>query len=313
MFFRTVTRTIDCTATRTLDNFCQNSLKTLFEDEMHKITVIIPTFNREKILSRAIDSVLSQTLPADEIIVVDDGSSDDTGKLLAKHYPSVKCLFQANKGVSAARNLAITQAQYPWLAFLDDDDEWMPHKLERQMQLLREHPEIKLCHTEERWIRNGVRVNQMKKHQKSGGWIYQKCLPLCAISPSSSLIHRSLFDELGLFREDFPACEDYDMWLKICSRYPVAYVESECMTKYGGHADQLSAKHWGMDRFRIDALMDILSKDQLNEDDEAATKKIVKKKIQVFMKGALKRKKIVEVKKYETLLLELDLNGDDLL
>jgi len=262
-------------------------------------------------LPRALDSVLSQTLAADEIIVVDDGSNDDTGNLIAKHYPSVRLFRQQNRGVSAARNLAILQASNPWLAFLDDDDQWMTHKLERQMALLRDNPDIKLCHTEERWIRNGVRVNQMKKHQKSGGWIYQKCLPLCAISPSSVLIHKSLFDEVGLFREDLPACEDYDMWLKICSRYPVAYVETECLIKYGGHDGQLSAKHWGMDRFRIDALLDILGKNHLLENDKNATQKILQKKIQVFLKGAVKRNKTETVRKYENILRHLEAQGVD--
>jgi len=272
---------------------------------MFKVSVIIPTFNRNRSVFRAIDSAMSQTLAADEIIVVDDGSTDNTGNLIRKHYPPVKYFYQDNKGVSAARNLGIAEASFPWLALLDDDDEWMPHKLEKQMQLLRANPDLKLCHTEERWVRNGVRVNQMKKHQKSGGWIYQKCLPLCAISPSSAVLHRSLFDEVGLFREDFPACEDYDMWLKICARHAVAYVEDECLIKYGGHADQLSAKHWGMDRFRIDALMGILNAGVLKNDDKKATQKILKKKIQVFKKGAAKRNKLDEVKKYEDMLLAL--------
>lgn len=272
---------------------------------MNKITVIIPTFNRVHTLPRAIDSVLAQTLVVDEIIIIDDGSTDGTGQLVQQHYPSLKYIYQTNKGVSAARNCAIKESSNTWLAFLDDDDEWMPHKLEYQIQLLQSNPEAKLCHTEERWVRNGVRVNQMNKHHKSGGWIYQKCLPLCAISPSSALLHKSLFDEVGLFREDLPACEDYDMWLKICSRYPVVYVEAECMIKYGGHEDQLSAKHWGMDRFRIVALLDILNSEVLNDEDREATRKILKKKIQVFVKGAIKRNKTEEVKKYENILIEL--------
>ena len=274
---------------------------------MFKISVIIPTFNRKKYISRSVDSVFSQTLPVDEIIIVDDGSTDGTAEFVRRQYPAVNIISQENKGVSAARNLGIKAARNQWLAFLDDDDQWLPHKLEKQVALLRHNSGIKLCHTEERWIRRGVRVNQMKKHQKSGGSIYQKCLPLCAISPSSVLLHKSLFYEVGLFREDLPACEDYDMWLKICARYPVAYVESECIIKYGGHEDQLSAKHWGMDRFRIEALRDILQSAELDEDDKQATLKILQKKIQLFIKGAKKRNKVEEVKQYENLLQELGL------
>ncbi|MDH5258315.1 MAG: glycosyltransferase family 2 protein [Gammaproteobacteria bacterium] len=274
---------------------------------MYKITVIIPTFNRVQTIPRAIESVLSQSITVDEIIIIDDGSTDGTEEMIRQRYPAVKYIYQLNKGVSAARNRAIAESRNDWLAFLDDDDEWMPHKLEKQIQLLQNSPDIKLCHTEERWVRNGVRVNQMNKHQKSGGWIYQKCLPLCAISPSSVVMHKSLFDDVGTFREDLPACEDYDMWLKICATNPVAYVETECLIKYGGHDDQLSAKHWGMDRFRIDALINILNTGRLNDEDKGATQKILRKKITVFMKGAAKRNKAEEVKKYESILTELDL------
>ena len=276
---------------------------------MFKITVIIPTFNRAHTICRAIDSVMAQTVSADEIIIVDDGSTDDTAERIKEFYPTLEYIYQSNKGVSSARNKAILQAKNEWLAFLDDDDEWMPHKLEKQIHLLQKHPDLKLCHTEERWIRHGVRVNQMKKHRKAGGWIYQNCLPLCAISPSSALVHKDLFDDVGLFREDLPACEDYDMWLKICSRYPVAYVEEECLIKYGGHEDQLSSKYWGMDRFRIDALTDILSSGKLTIDDEKATRNILQKKIQVFIKGAIKRNKVEEVEMYESLLVRLELGG----
>ena len=274
---------------------------------MYKISVIIPTFNRKNYISRSIDSVLSQSAPVDEIIVIDDGSTDGTAEFVRRQYPSVNIISQENKGVSAARNLGIKMAQNQWLAFLDDDDQWLPHKLEKQVELLQHNSDVKLCHTEERWIRRGVRVNQMKKHQKFGGNIYQKCLPLCAISPSSVLLHKSLFKEVGLFREDLPACEDYDMWLKICARYPVAYVESECIIKYGGHEDQLSAKYWGMDRFRIEALRDILQSAELGEDDKQATLKTLQKKTQLFIKGAKKRNKTEVVKQYENLLQELGL------
>jgi len=256
---------------------------------MLPISVIIPTFNRAYCLPNALNSVLEQTQRPAEIIVIDDGSSDDTAKLIKNNFPQVKYLKQTQLGVSAARNNGIKESTELWVALLDSDDEWLPEKLSRQTALLAENPDLKICHTEEIWVRNGVRVNQMDKHKKSGGWLYQKCLPLCAISPSSALIHRSLFDEIGLFNEQLPACEDYDLWLRICSRYPVAYVETPCIKKYGGHEDQLSRKFWGMDRFRITALINILSAQVLNEEDKRATLKILKKKLNVFIKGGKKR------------------------
>ena len=104
-----------------------------------------------------------------------------------------------NQGVSSARNRGIREARGEWIALLDSDDAWLSEKLEQQCQALSANPGYRLCHTEEIWIRNGVRVNAMKKHQKSGGQIFLNCLPLCVISPSSVLIHRSLFDEVGLY------------------------------------------------------------------------------------------------------------------
>ena len=136
--------------------------------------------------------------------------------------------------------------------------------------MLRRTPEARLCHTEEIWIRNGVRVNQMKKHAKSGGWLFQRSLALCCISPSSVLIHRSLFEDYGDFDESLPACEDYDLWLRITARESVAYVEVPQIYKYGGHEDQLSRAFWGMDRFRIQALEACLTGGYLQADDEAA-------------------------------------------
>lgn len=270
------------------------------------ISVIIPTFNRVDRVSRAINSVLSQHFPVSEIILVDDGSTDQTASLIKHTFPQIRYFFQENAGVSAARNLGVRQSRQQWVAFLDDDDEWLPHKLSDQINALQQS-KTRLCHTEERWIRRGVRVNQMKKHQKSGGWIFEKCLPLCAMSPSSILMDKTLFDEVGLFREDLPACEDYDMWLKICARYPVAYVERECLIKYGGHDDQLSSKHWGMDRFRIDALSNILRENILQTNDVEKTENVLKKKIELYIKGARKRNKIDEVTRYEKLLLDLGL------
>ena len=255
---------------------------------MTTISVIIPTYNRAHTLKRALDSVLAQTRPADEIIVVDDGSSDDTEQLIQQHYPQVTYIKQANQGVSAARNRAIEIATGEWLALLDSDDEWLPEKLATQLALLEQQPEHQLIHSDEIWIRNGVRVNQMKKHSKKGGHIFQNCLPLCAISPSAAMIHRDLFTEVGLFDESLPACEDYDLWLRITAHHPVLYCEEPLIRKYGGHEDQLSQQHWGMDRFRIRALVNCLNNTELSEANHAAASKILTKKLRILLKGAEK-------------------------
>ena len=263
------------------------------------ISVIVPTYNRAHQLPRTLDSILCQSCSPKEIIVVDDGSTDETLALMTSEYPEIVFIQQQNTGVSSARNVGIKRASGDWIAFLDSDDEWLPEKLEIQMKALYENPEIKICHTNEIWIRNGKRVNPKKKHEKFGGWIFQKCLPLCCISPSSVIIHKSFFKEIGLFDYSLPVCEDYDLWLRITARNPVLYIEEPFLIKYGGHEDQLSKKYWGMDRFRIKSLEKIISSRVLSELDENAAKKMLMEKIYIFIQGAQKRGNIKEVKKFK--------------
>ncbi len=253
------------------------------------IDVIIPTYNRRHTLGRAIDSVLIQSLKPTEIIIVDDGSTDGTQELISINYPDITYIKSENKGVSAARNLGIKHSQSDWLAFLDSDDEWLPNKLEKQSAAISNQKEYKVVHCDEIWFRNGNRVNSKIKHQKYGGSIFEKCLPLCVVSPSAVIIHRVLFKELGLFDENLPACEDYDLWLRICALYPVLYLDAPLLIKYGGHEDQLSRKHWGMDRFRVEALRKILRSGILNESQELAATETLIQKCNILIGGAKKR------------------------
>ncbi len=255
----------------------------------NSLSVIIPSYNRASVLTRAIRSVLCQKVVGIkiEIIVIDDGSSDETAELIAKQFPMVLYHYQDNKGVSAARNLGFKLASHKWIALLDSDDEWLPNKVQSQFQML-DQTDLMVCHTEEIWMRNGVRVNQMKKHAKKGGWIFQNCLPLCAMSPSSIILHRSVFDKVGNFDESLPACEDYDLWLRITAQYQVAFLEIPSINKYGGHNDQLSRQHWGMDRFRVLALEKILNSNTLKTEDFQAALDMLIKKIEILLTGARK-------------------------
>ena len=264
-----------------------------------RISAIIPTFNRAHLLPRAVDSILSQTLPPHSVIIVDDGSTDGTEKLIKKNYPEIKYLKQDNLGVSAARNAGITATSCEWLAFLDSDDEWLPEKLARQMEVLNLAPAMKICHSDEIWIRNGKRVNPLKKHSKSGGWMFKKALPICCISPLSAMIHRSVFDNVGLFEESLPACEDYDLWLRVTSSYPVLYISEKLVVKHGGHQNQLSEKYWGMDRFRIQALENIILSGNLSDENLNDAKQMLQEKTKIFSNGARKRGRTAEAEKCE--------------
>ncbi len=267
------------------------------------ISVIIPTYNRVRLLHRALDSVYSQSLLPREVVVVDDGSDDDTADLIRRRYPEVRYQYQPKRGVSSARNRGIEMSRGEWIALLDSDDAWQPNKLHRQRTALQANPDYLACHTDEIWVRRGMRVNPMKKHAKKGGWVFRDNLPLCAISPSSVMIHRKVFEEVGRFDESLPVCEDYDLWLRICSRYPVLFVEEYLLTKYGGHSDQLSRYHWGMDRFRVQALQNIIESGNLRDKDRSAAIGMLLQKCAILLQGARKRYNQSLIEKYEQILL----------
>ncbi|MBG30927.1 MAG: glycosyl transferase [Opitutae bacterium] len=254
-----------------------------------QVSVVVPTFNRREVLPRALDSILGQTFGAFELIVVDDGSTDGTAELVERSYPDIHFLRQENRGVSAARNAGIATAQGEWIAFLDSDDAWLPEKLERQMQALEREPVHRFCHTDEIWIRDGQRVNPASKYAKSGGWAYHSCLPHCVISPSSVLMHRDLLRETGNFDESLEVCEDYDLWLRVTARDPVLFLDEQLLFKYGGHQDQLSTKHWGMDRYRIKALQRVLEDGLVSGKDERMTRQTLVDKLEILVEGSRKR------------------------
>ena len=260
-----------------------------------KVSVIIPTYNRKHTLGRAIESIISQTIKPLEIIIVDDGSNDGTREWIKQEYPFIKYLNQNNSGVSASRNRGIFSANGNWIAFLDSDDEWIPEKLERQLSILSSDKEAVFCHTNEIWIRNGTRVNQMRKHQKYGGYIFEKCLDMCRISPSSSIIKKEVFDHIGYFDESLIVCEDYDLWLRIAAHYKILFLDQPLIKKYGGHVDQLSRVKGGIEKYRIQSLEKILSSESLNISQFNSAKEILIKKLNIYANGVRKRKRVKEL------------------
>ncbi len=250
------------------------------------VSVVIPTYNRAQALKAALSSVYAQSHQPHEVIVVDDGSTDDTAQVVST-FERVHYIYQDNQGVSAARNRGIEACTGAYIAFLDSDDTWLPTKLDVQLQAL-EETGLRLCHTEEIWIRNGVRVNQKKKHKKAGGDQFERSIELCCISPSSVLIQREVFDEYGVFDEALPACEDYDLWLRVCAFEHVCFVSEPQIYKFGGHDDQLSRAFPAMDRFRLISLNKLLERGVLSESQHASVLANVRKRINVLWMGALK-------------------------
>ncbi|VVS93225.1 glycosyltransferase family 2 protein [Desulfoluna spongiiphila] len=251
------------------------------------ISVIIPTYNRAWALGEAVDSVLAQTYPAVELIVVDDGSTDETPDLLARYGDALRVLTLENGGVSRARNHGISASKGEFIAFLDSDDRWLPGKLSEQATFFESNPEALICQTEEIWIRNGKRVNPCKHHKKPSGDIFEASLHLCLVSPSAVMMRRTLLEDVGLFDEALPACEDYDLWLRISCRYPVYTTPSPLVVKHGGHDDQLS-KTPLLDRFRIQSLVRLLEGGTLSEAQAGAARAVLQKKGRIYAGGCRK-------------------------
>lgn len=244
------------------------------------ISVVIPVYNRPLQVKRAIDSVLGQSLKPFEIIVVDDGSTDETPKVLQTYHDIIKIITQENRGVSSARNVGIKASRSSWITLLDSDDSWHPEKLARQKAYHDKESSIMISHTAEKWLRNDKEIKQKKSHQKPSGWCFEDNLNFCKIAPSTIMIARAVFEDVGYFDESLEVCEDYDLWLRILRRYQLGLIDEVLTTKYAGHANQLSFKYFAMDRFRIEAL--------LKHSEHKSVQEEIQKKLAFLEKGALK-------------------------
>jgi len=267
------------------------------------VSVIIPTYNRWPMVREAVESVLAQRFRDFELIVVDDGSTDDSARELGSLGVKLRLIWQTRKGVSAARNLGSAIARGRYIAFLDSDDLWLPKKLEVQLAFMEQNPRIEICQTEEIWVRRGVRVNPRDRHRKASGDIFRRTLDLCLVSPSAVMMTKELFERTGGFDETLAVCEDYDLWLRIAVAQEVALIPAALVVKRGGHPDQLSHSMWGMDRFRVVALQKLLRAGLCGEKREWAIE-VLKRKVNVLSQGARKRGKEQEAVNYEGLLAE---------
>ena len=272
----------------------------LSKPKIPQVSVIIPTYNRAGCLREAVDSVLAQDFGDVELIVVDDGSTDSTPQLIEGYGQAIRALRQGNRGVSATRNAGIAASRGALIAFLDSDDLWLPGKLDRQVAFFNSQADALICQTEELWVRNGRRVNPGKRHRKRGGMIFKPSLDLCLVSPSAVMVRKELFQRVGFFDESLPACEDYDLWLRVSCRFPVHLIDSPLIVKRGGHPDQLS-RIAGLDKFRISAIVKLLDGDRLSVEQRQAAVRALKQKCEVYAGGCRKRGRMTEAEHYEQL------------
>lgn len=266
-----------------------------------KISVIIPTFNREQFILRAINSVLEQTYLVDEIIIVDDGSTDNTYEIIKElqtKHKNIIYIKQANHGVSKARNSGIKNAKNSWVAFLDSDDTWHKDKIQEHLIFHKNNPLYLCSYTDELWIRNGKTI-KLKSYQEKDEPTFMNSLRLCKIGTSSFFTNKKVFDEIGFFDEKLEACEDYDLWLRILLKYNIKYINKTLVTKYAGHKNQLSFETPLIDTYRIEALEKHLSCEHKNE-----VLNELRYKIDILIKGAKKRDNTLIINKFEAKLEE---------
>ncbi len=270
-------------------------------------SVVIPTYNRSKFLKIAVDSVLNQSFSNYELIIVNDGSDDDTEKFISKYtHPRLVYIRQKHKGVSNARNTGIKSAKGHYIAFLDSDDRFRKDKLQISADFIKEYPEYRIFHTEEIWYKKGKLLSQRKYQQKPSKDIFSRALKSCCISPSTAIIHKSIFFKIGLFDENLPACEDYDFWLRISCKYPIFLIPEYLTIKEGGRSDQQSKKYPAMDKFRIYSLEKLLTSKSLNKQQYILAYQELQNKCRFYAQGAAKRNKNDEVSRCESLLKTLE-------
>jgi glycosyltransferase involved in cell wall biosynthesis len=207
---------------------------------MVKISVIIPTYNRASLIARAVDSVLSQTLNDFEVIIIDDGSKDNTKEVLQQYEGKIKYIYQNNGGISKARNRGIQESVGKYIAFLDSDDYWAPKKLEVQTKVLDENPRVGIVYARMPIVNEHGDILGMKPNGVSGK-NFQELLRVWGDLPTSSVMtRRECFDRVGVFDDDLPPMEDIDMWLRIAHSYDLYEVEGKVLAYYWRHDHQIT-------------------------------------------------------------------------
>lgn len=268
---------------------------------MPRVSVVIPTHNRLSMLEEAVRSVEGQGHSDHELIVVDDGSSDGTDRWLRAREGVRPVLLGRRHGPSFARNRGVEAARGDLVAFLDSDDLFLPDKLARQVEVLDRDASLALCHGNEIWLRDGRELRQLDKHEKRGGWIFEHCLPMCRISPSAAMVRRQVLLEAGGFDEELEVAEDYELWLRLTSRYPVGFVEQPVVVKRGGHADQLSTRYGRIEMFRVEALRRLLERWDLSSEQRQAALAVLAGKCEIVARGCEKRGRSEEARRYREL------------
>ena len=220
---------------------------------MMTISVVIPAYNAERWIGRAIESVLNQTVRPAETIVVDDGSTDDTIGMVQEYKTAVRYVHQQNAGPGVARNRGISEAKSEWIAFLDADDEWLPHKIESQVRILERNRDIKWCSSAHEGITGKDALPyslpkglQLELQQRGSLPYFSALVKGITIGTPGFIIRRSVFNELGGFDPEMPAGQDTEMWCRIALYYRrIGYCSIPCWRYHSDNPDSVHRKWRG--------------------------------------------------------------------
>jgi glycosyltransferase involved in cell wall biosynthesis len=259
------------------------------------VSLVIPVAGRPKLVVEALESVLIGTARPAQILVVVDSLGDirsadarAVSDFREQHTIELKILFSEGVGAAGARNVGARQAREPYLAFLDSDDIWHADKLERQWSYMRKRPHLHASQTGERWWKAGRYLKQPNRLRPRPGRFLRDAWRVCLISLSSTLIRRDTFFELGAFDENYPACEDFELWLRYLVRAPFGLVPEALVTKRSGGWPQLSARH-SLDALRIRAILKTVRQHALDPGERERARVACMEKLAFLKQGAARR------------------------
>ena len=226
------------------------------------VSVIIPVYNGKKYISETIESVLGQTYAPIEIIIIDDGSKDSSHNVIKPYLNDnkIKYYFQQNQGVAAARNFGIQKSSGNLIAFIDQDDLWLPEKISRQVSLMSTNSQLALVHGRIEFINeNGTRIKPLWTHPEVSGYCFKEMFSGNKIAMLTALVKKESIMAAGMFDETIAITDDYDLWLKISYTNMVGYVD-ETIALYRYHGENTSGNIVAFKKNELQVLQNFLKK-----------------------------------------------------
>lgn len=222
------------------------------------VSILVPVYNGDQYISEAIESALAQTYQNFELLIVNDGSTDNSKSIIMNYLGDSRIRYfeQQNAGVAATRNLAIKHAKGKYIGFLDQDDCWLPDKLSTQVQFLETHQEFAFIHSRQGYIQaDGTLISHYPKDWVADlhGECFVELFKRNRIAVLTVLLRKNVIDEIGYFNETVSRVDDYELWLRICSKYPIGFQDKK-LALYRCHETNASHDYVKMEQAELSAL-----------------------------------------------------------